>query len=561
MAALALIISEVGFVGQITRQATLFTALLAALFSAEHLINLARSPRGKNYVQLWGFHLTIGILTALVTLGLLFSPTLGTESPRLFLLAHGFVQGGIALSLGLRALRHQAQVTSIDVRPGWLFMGSFLILIGVGACLLKLPRAVVADANLSWLDALFTSTSAVCVTGLAVENTVLLFSTTGQVIILCLIQIGGLGIMTLTYYLSTLLFRGMSLHDRMVLGEMISEKHLAQVSTAVRFIVLFTLVSEGLGALLLFFALPPNLGTDERLFQAVFHTVSAFCNAGFSTFENGLADPLVLNNTSFQLVICTLIVFGGLGALVVRDLLSYSRSRLRRLREPSHLRPRLRVHTRLVLSVTALLIVGGAIAIYLSEFLLHDGQANGGSRLTALFHSITARTAGFNTVDTGAIGPLTVHLLLLLMIIGGSPGGTAGGVRTTVFAAAALHLFNLVRSTPDLILFRRKLPPTIGPRALAILVLTIGWLFVNFVILRQLQDEVADIPLLFELISAFATVGLSMGVTDDLSEAAKGILILNMFVGRIGLITVVSTLAPTSPKRPVSPPIEDIILA
>jgi trk system potassium uptake protein TrkH len=561
LAVLSVVVLEVGFVGDITLHFTVFTAVLAGLFAGEHLINLARTPRKKDYLQLWGFHLTIGILAGLVTLALLLSPTLVEDSPRLFMLGHGFIQGGIALSLGLRALRHQAQITSIDVRPGWLFMGSFLLLIVIGTCLLKLPRAVVEGAHLSWLDALFTSTSAVCVTGLAVENTAQFFSPTGQVFILCLIQIGGLGIMTLTYYLSTLLFRGMSLHDRMVLGEMISEKHLAQVSTAVRFIVVFTLVAESIGAVLLFFALPSHLGTDERIFQAVFHTVSAFCNAGFSSFEGGLADPLLLGNTPFQLIICTLIVFGGLGTLVLRDLFSYTRHGLRRLRDPAHLRPRLRVHTRLVLTVTAILIFGGATALYLSEFVLHDGATNGGVSLTSLFHAITARTAGFNTVDTGAIGPLTVHLMVLLMIIGGSPGGTAGGVRTTVFAVAATHLFNLIRSSSDLILFRRRLPPTIGPKALAILVLTMGWLFLNFAVLRQLQPAVSDTRLVFELVSAFATVGLSMNLTHELTDAAKALLILNMFVGRIGLITVVSTLAPTSRKHSVQPPIEDIVLA
>jgi trk system potassium uptake protein len=467
----------------------------------------------------------------------------------------------MVLSLGLRALRHQAQITSIDVRPGWLFMGSFLILIALGTCLLKLPRAVIDGATLSWLDALFTSTSAVCVTGLAVKNTAQFFSPTGQVFILCLIQIGGLGIMTLTYYLSTILFRGMSLHDRMVLGEMISEKHLAQVSTAVRFIVLFTLITECLGSILLFFALPVQLDLGERIFQSVFHSLSAFCNAGFSTFKDGLADPLLHGNSAFQIIITTLIIAGGLGSIVVRDLLSWLRQQAHRLRDPSHLRPRLRVHTRLVLTVTGLLIFGGTAIIYLSEFILYQGPINGSSLLTALFHSITARTAGFNTVDTGAIGPLTVHCLVLLMIIGGSPGGTAGGVRTTVFAVAAIHLLNVIRSTTDLILFRRRLPETIGPKALAILVLTMAWLFINFALLRQLQPHVTDTRLVFELVSAFATVGLSMNLTSDLTESAKALLILNMFVGRIGLITVVSTFAPTLRKRPVQPPTEEIILA
>jgi Trk-type K+ transport system membrane component len=160
----------------------------------------------------------------------------------------------------------------------------------------------------------------------------------------------------------------------------------------------------------------------------------------------------------------------------------------------------------------------------------------------------------------GAIGPLTVHLMVLLMLIGGSPGGTAGGLRTTVFAAAAVHLWNVIRNVPDLVLFRRRMEPTLGARALGILVLSVGWLFVNFAILRQVQPEVTDARLFFELVSAFATVGLSMNLTADLTEAAKWIIMLNMFVGRIGLITVVSTLIPPNSKRPAQRPTEEIIL-
>jgi Trk-type K+ transport system membrane component len=561
VAVLALVIHGIGFVGEITHSFAVMSTVLVTLFAGEQFSNLWRSNDRAAYMKAWAFHLLIALLAMLFTIAAWLTPSLTTGTEKLTLLIYGFIQGGIMVSLGLRALRYQAQITAIDIRPGWLFMGSFLLIIAIGACLLKLPRAVVAGADLSWLDALFTSTSAVCVTGLAVENTAHFFSPTGQVIILGLIQVGGLGIMTLTFYLSSFLFRGMSLHDRHVLGEMISEKHLARVSTTVRFIVLFTLVAEALGAVLLFLALPVQMGTSERLFQAVFHTVSAFCNGGFSTFGDGMADNALAGNVSFQLTICALIVFGSLGAVVVRDTLAWLRNRIRRLRNTSQPRKRLRIHTRLVLLMTVLLILGGGVAIYLSEFILHEGNANAGSALTALFHSITARSGGLHTVDTGAIGPLTVHILVLLMIIGGSPGSTAGGIRTTVFAAATLHLVSLLRGTPVITIFRRQLPPTVGPRALAIIVLTMGWLFVNFALLRQFQPGISDTRLVFELVSAFATVGLSMNVTGELSESARALLIINMFVGRIGLITVASTLAPASFRRSAKLPTEDILLS
>jgi trk system potassium uptake protein TrkH len=561
LAVLVVVVWEVGFEGTVSTSHQWTTALLVALFCLEHLINWRRSERRKEYLRRWGFHISIGVLAAGLMIALLSSPWLESHGGKLTILLYGLVQGAMLLSLGLRALRHQAQITGLNIRPGWLFMGSFILIIGIGTVLLKLPRAIQTNETFSWLDALFTSTSAVCVTGLAVENTAHFFTPTGQVILLGLIQIGGLGIMTLTFYIGTVLFSGMSLHDRQVLGEMISEKHLARVSDSLRFIVVFTFVTEALGAVLLFQCLPADRGLAERIFQSVFHSVSAFCNAGFSTLPDGLADGWIRDNGSLQLVICALIILGGVGAAVLRDGLAYVRQSLHRLRDPAHQRPRLRVHTRLVLTTTLILLFGGAAAIWVSEFWFHSGESNDGQMLTAFFHSVTTRTAGFNTVDMGGIGPVTVHLMVMLMLIGGSPGGTAGGVRTTVFAIATAHLWNLLRSTPDLVLFRRKLPADVGPRALSILVLTMGWLFVNFAILRQIQPDVPDTKLVFELVSAFATVGLSLNLTGDLTEAAKWLILINMFVGRIGLFTVLSTLTPLNRKRPAQRPTEDIILA
>lgn len=306
-----MVVWEVGFEGTVSTSHQWTTALLVALFCLEHLINWRRSERRKEYLRRWGFHISIGVLAAGLMIALLSSPWLESHGGKLTILLYGLVQGAMLLSLGLRALRHQAQITGLNIRPGWLFMGSFILIIGIGTVLLKLPRAIQTNETFSWLDALFTSTSAVCVTGLAVENTAHFFTPTGQVILLGLIQIGGLGIMTLTFYIGTVLFSGMSLHDRQVLGEMISEKHLARVSDSLRFIVVFTFVTEALGAVLLFQCLPADRGLAERIFQSVFHSVSAFCNAGFSTLPDGLADGWIRDNGSLQLVICALIILGA----------------------------------------------------------------------------------------------------------------------------------------------------------------------------------------------------------------------------------------------------------
>lgn len=180
--------------------------------------------------------------------------------------------------------------------------------------------------------------------------------------------------------------------------------------------------------------------------------------------------------------------------------------------------------------------------------------------LTAFFHSGTARTAGFNTVDMGHIGPVTIHILIMLMLIGGSPGGTAGGVRTTVIALGAMYLWNQLRGVRHLVLFRRRMSDDMGPRALGIIVLAMGWLFVNFAILRQLQPVTPDTSLVFELVSAFATVGLSLNLTPELTESAKILILINMFVGRIGLLTVVITLLPLARAKKQMYPQEDILL-
>lgn len=557
LALLALVVGEVGFTGAVTQPQALVAAVLALLFAGEHAAGLWRSRRWREYARDWAVHLGIAVLALILVTASLAG---GSVDPKLDLLMLGTAQGAMLAALALRALRHQAQITRLNLRPGWLFMGSFALIIALGTLLLKLPRAVVDGAHLSWLDALFTSTSAVCVTGLAVENTAHFFSPTGQVILLGLIQVGGLGIMTLTFYLSSLLFRGMSLHDRQVLGEMISEKHLAHVAGSVRFIIVFTFIAEALGALLIYLALPVDRDIGERVFQAVFHAVSAFCNAGFSTLPDGLADTWVRGNGVLQVVVGGLVIAGGLGAMVLRDLLAWGRVRWRSRRDGGP-RARLRVHSRLVLALTATLLMGGALLIYLSEFLLHTGEANGGELLTSWFHAMTARTAGFNTVDTGAIGPVTVHVIVLLMLIGGSPGGTAGGVRTTVFAVATLHLWAQLRRRADLVIFHRRLPPDLGPRALAVLVLTLGWLFANFGLLRQLQPGFDDTHLVFELVSAFATVGLSMNVTPELTAGAKLLIIVNMFVGRIGLMMVASTLIPPAAGRASRPPSEEVLLS
>jgi Trk-type K+ transport system membrane component len=238
-------------------------------------------------------------------------------------------------------------------------------------------------------------------------------------------------------------------------------------------------------------------------------------------------------------------------------------AKARRHRLKEGVKPRLRVHTRLVLVVTALLVFGGAAALYTSEYLLWQGPENGGRVLSALFHSVTTRTAGFNTVSMSAIGPLTVQLMIVLMLIGGSPGGTAGGLRTTTFAVGLGHLWGQLRGgRRGMVVFHRTIPAETGAQALGLIVLAVVWLAVNFMLLLALESGrgIAESTLLFELVSAFATVGLSLDLTPKLTDASKILLIVNMFVGRVGLLTVLATLIPPDQRPASGRPAENILL-
>jgi len=555
----ACLLALVGWTGGVTSLQHWATCVAGIIFAIERAwLYRALRPQGREYRRL-ALHAALGAVVLVVAVILLLQPL--SASGEWSLGGHVFIQVAVIVS-GLASLIHnQRRFTARAFHPGRVLIGSFLLIIVVGALLLKMPRCVVEGLTLSWLDAFFTSTSAVCVTGLAVENTALFFSGTGQVVILLLIQIGGLGIMTLTFFAAVVLFEGLSLHDRLLLGKMIQENRLARIGQTLGFIVAMTFVCEAIGALILY--LSGGATGDGRLFHAVFHSVSAFCNAGFSSLPDGLASEAVRGNGVWQVVIMMLIIIGGIGSLAAEDLSSWVVAKVKRRMGAEGGNPRLRVHTRLVLVITAVLICGGAGVFLLTEFTSAKGPENGGRVLTAFFHSVTSRTAGFNTVPMGEISSLTIQVLMVLMLIGGSPGGTAGGLRTTVVGVGLAHLWSQLRSgRRGMVVFNRTIPAETGRRALGLILLAAIWLAANFVVLQILQANsgVRETVLLFELVSAFATVGLSLDLTPHLTEGAKTLLIVNMFVGRIGLLTVIATLIKPDPRPVSGKPSEDILL-
>ena len=470
------------------------------------------------------------------------------------LLALVVVQLTLIVPVGLRLLRVTRARILQNVRPGTLFVATFALAILGGMLMLKTPNAT--TGGISWLDALFTSTSAVCVTGLAVVDTEHALTPQGQVILLLLIQVGGLGIMTLTYFMALVVGQGISLRDRARISELFSDDNLGAMGQLIGKVVLITLLIEAAGAMFLHMAWaanPPREGT--LLWDAVFHSVSAFCNAGFSNFSAGLADPTVAGNRATQVVIMVLIIAGGIGFAVIIDLprliLHGGTTMLKKLMPRSRriarwsLRYRVRLHVRLVLKVTFWLIVLGAAAFFVAE-----GWTWSTDRAwEAVFNSVTARTAGFNITDFSTYGFAAVVVMCVLMFIGGSPGGTAGGIKTTTFAIALGELWRIVRGHQSLHMHRRRIARDVVERSTATIVLSGIWVTISILLVSWGNPEADPSDVVFECFSAFGTVGLSRAFTMELAPFSKAVIIASMFAGRVGVLTLVFTLAGQAPSR------------
>lgn len=447
----------------------------------------------------------------------------------------------------LRALRRNSLLSGRRLSPGMVFILSFALLIGFGTLLLKTPQAT--REGISFVDACFTSTSAVCVTGLIPVDMEQTFTRQGQWILLGLIQIGGLGVMTITYFFAYFFAGGVSLRNRVALQDLLCEENLGHIGTVLGVIVGFTLLTEIAGAVAINTFLGEAFNGDERLFFSLFHSVSAFCNAGFSTLSNGLADPSLAGSQGVFSVIMILIVGGGIGFPVVKNLWIASLARTAmffgfRTAMP----PRLTANSRMVLVTTLILLLGGAATIWLTEFTLGAGRSNGPEWFTALFHSVTARTAGFNITPVGELLPATSAIIMFLMFVGGSPSSTAGGIKTTTLAVAFLSLRRVLLGRNDVEAFGRRLGDEIINRALAVLLLAVGFITVVSTALCALHPELPAENLVFEAVSAVGTVGLTRGVTPELGEPAKWVLIAAMFVGRIGVLLFALSFIPRRPS-------------
>ncbi|MGI6263949.1 MAG: TrkH family potassium uptake protein [Acutalibacteraceae bacterium] len=413
----------------------------------------------------------------------------------------------------------------------------FAALAVIGAGLLMLPAATGPETSLSFWDALFTSTSAVCVTGLTVVNTGAAFTLFGKTVLLCLIQIGGLGFMTLASLLFLAVGKRFSLRESLIIRESLNEDSFKGLAGLVRRIVGITLAVEILGAAALCFRFVPQFGWGRGIFFSLFIAVSAFCNAGFDPL--GMANSLQAYQTDplVNFAVMALVIVGGLGFAVVIDCFS-PRKRRRML------------HTRVVLWLTGALVIGGAGLIALTEWqnpATLGGLTTPQKLMAALFQSVTGRTAGFDTIGQGGLTPAGKLVTDGLMFIGASPAGTGGGIKTTTFFTVLLGVTAIVRRRRDYTLHKRRLDPQIVRRAFAIFVLGMTLVIVETMALCVMENAaghpVALDTVLFEVVSAFSTTGLSCGITGGLLTASRFLLTLTMLIGRVGPLTVSMALA------------------
>ena len=415
-------------------------------------------------------------------------------------------------------------IRGVRLNTAQIVVISFAVTILIGTLLLTFPTATEDGRGAGFLDALFTSTSATCVTGLIVQDTPTYFSTFGEIVILVLIQLGGLGIMTYSAFVA-ILFGRFSLGQRKIMQEMFEEER--DVLSMLTFILRMTLVIELARMLLLFTRWVFHFeNTGEALYMSIFHSISAFCNAGFSLFSDSVSgfvtDPIV------NIAIMLLIILGGIGFIVVYEVTARARRRKR------YLSP----HTKIVLLTSGALITAGFFILFFFEF---DGaliRLPLHSKLWAsLFQSVTTRTAGFNTIPIGALSSLTLSVMILLMFIGASPGSTGGGIKTSTFAILLLSVRSILKGKPAVEAFRRTIPASGVLKALALLVSALFIVGMIFFLLLLSEDQ-PYLDLLFETVSAFGTVGLSTGVTPSLTAIGKLLITVMMFLGRIGPLTL-----------------------
>ncbi|MEQ8352410.1 MAG: potassium transporter TrkG [Leptospiraceae bacterium] len=554
----AILVLEIGFGidEQHRKLATVATESILAVLVAYELISLLFArPTVREHLR--AHKLEIGLAGLVIFQWIFRDPLIsyldarGFTSTTAVLLFLAISQALFVLNNLIHLVRRVQALRFLRVNPAMIFMGSFIFVILCGFALLSLPRFTVGDV--SSVDRIFIAVSATCVTGLSPVDISREFTFSGQIVILVLIQIGGLGLMTLTSFFSLFLAGGHSLSEQLLMRDLLSEDSLGEVRKIVRSVALFTFTIEGIGAASLYSSLPENMGNFEsRWFHSIFHSISAFCNAGFSLFDDSLISVSRAPGYSMA-TFMVLIVLGGLGFPVLRALFL-------RIRHPASVHFRFNVGTRLVLIATIVLLFAGCLAFYLMEQDgLLAGMETGEAWMHSLFYSVTTRTAGFETLSTASLSLHTVFFTFLLMWIGASPVSTGGGIKTSTISVAAVHIMNLIRGKQRVEVFGRTVSADTVARAYSTVLLSFFSIFAAIFTLLFLESE-PFLDIIFEVVSAFGTVGLSRGITSSISSEGKAVLCIVMFVGRVGSMTFLLAIVPRARQVNYRYPTEYIVV-
>lgn len=506
------------------------------------LLRLALTSDRLSYLKKRWFEGVISLLSIIILIdytissfGLIAFLFEGSERPEELFLQ--FLKGYLLFVVFVKFLQFLPELLEKQKNTARFLVYSFLSLIAGGTFLLMLPGATQDGNGLVFIDALFTSTSAVCVTGLIVVDTATHFTFFGELVILGLIQLGGIGIITFATFLFLFISGNLGVGQMNTIKDMVGEKNTSLVTSTLQKIVGLTFFVEAIGAIGFYLSWEVSFPSHgQRILFSVFHAISAFCNAGFSLFTGSLSHQLNATNLGINITTMVLIVIGGLGFTVIWEMIHMRTKQ-------SYWRKRLSVHTRTVLYTTGILIVVGTLLILGLEWNQTLAPYSWGNKvLISLFQSITTRTAGFNTIDTGAVGMSATLVMLILMFIGGSPASTAGGIKTTTFAVLIRSITTTIRGYNRMELFKRTIPNTIIFQAMTVMLLAGACVGISTIFLSIAEDH-AFMDLLFEEISAFATVGLSRGITAELSSWGKLIIIISMFLGRVGILTFMIAFA------------------
>lgn len=509
--------------------------IIAAVFVITLLVNFFISDKKWQYVKQSPFEF---ILLTIFIVSIIVEEIVSIEEPHYLIrrtTSHSFIklyfiiiQIYIVINGIISLAKTREKWLFVSLNPARIIMISYGLVIVSGMFLLELPKTTYS--GIAWTDAFFTSASAVCITGLSTVNISEVFTFEGQVVIMLLIQLGGLGIITLTSFIALFVQKGFRLRDQIIVQEVLDSENLSSLSSILKAIVAITFISELAGAIGLYFSWS-NLGLSEfdRIFSSVFHSVSAYCNAGFSIFPNGLETTGLHFTSTSLIIVMLLIVSGGLGFYTYSDLFRISEYKLGRRRGLS-------LQTKIVLAGTLTLIIIGAFLIWIIQHPQWKDLTPGKQVLHAFFMSITSRTAGFSTVSVSRLAVPTLMIIMMLMYIGGAPNSTSGGIKitTAVTLLAAVRAF--VKGKTRVEMGWNTIPMRIVRRAYIVFSVSVILVFIVLCILTVTERQ-PFMSLVFEVISAFGTVGLSTGITPELTTTGKFMIALMMFAGRIGLFT------------------------